>query len=63
MPGEAGVILMNVSQYDDMRESLAMLKILEISSREVQEGLTRDADGVLDEIASKLWTRRECSYK
>jgi prevent-host-death family protein len=56
--GEAKAVLMDVREYDEMRESMAMLKMIAVSSREVQEGHTRDADEVFDGIASKLRTRR-----
>ena len=55
--GEAKAVLMDVREYDEMRESMIMLKMLAVSSREVREGLTRDADEVLAGIASKLRVR------
>ena len=57
--GEAKAVLMNVREYDEMRESIAMLKMLAVSSREVKEGLTRDADEVFEGIASKFKARHD----
>ena len=57
--GEAKAVLMDVRQYDEMRESMAMLKLMAISSREMQKGLSRDADEVHDGIASKLQKKRD----
>ena len=36
--GEASAVLMGVKDYDKMRESLALLKILSISNRSMEEG-------------------------
>ncbi|MGE4504203.1 MAG: type II toxin-antitoxin system Phd/YefM family antitoxin [Desulfovibrionaceae bacterium] len=41
--GEARAVLMGVRQYEEMQESLAMLKLLALSSRDVEEGRTRPA--------------------
>jgi prevent-host-death family protein len=56
--GEAKAILMDVREYDAMRESLAMMKILAVSSREVQQGRIRNADKVLAGLAAKLKSKR-----
>ena len=55
--GEAKAVLIDVREYDSMRESLAMLKMLALSSREVQQGRTRDADDVFADLEAKLMSR------
>jgi prevent-host-death family protein len=52
--GEAKAVLIDVREYDSMRESLAMLKMLAVSSREVKQGKTRDADDVFADLQAKL---------
>lgn len=56
--GEAKAVLIDVREYDAMRESLAMLKMLAVSSREVKQGKTRDADEVFDTLEVKLAAKR-----
>ena len=56
--GEAKAVLMDIREYDAMRESLALLKMLAVSSREVKQGRTRDADEVFSGLAVKLEARR-----
>lgn len=52
--GEAKAVLMDVREYDAMRESLAMLKILALSSREIEQGKTRDAGDVFSDLSARL---------
>jgi prevent-host-death family protein len=56
--GEAKAVLIDVREYDAMRESLALLKMLAVSSREVKQGKTRDADEVFTEMEVKLAAKR-----
>jgi len=56
--GEAKAVLIDVREYDSMLESLAMLKMLAFSSREVQQGRTRDADDVFAGLEAKLVSKR-----
>lgn len=44
--GEAKAVVMNVREYDQMQESLAMLRMLADSSADVEAGRVRDADEV-----------------
>jgi PHD/YefM family antitoxin component YafN of YafNO toxin-antitoxin module len=50
-------VLIDVREYDSMRESLALLKMLALSSREVEQGKTRDADEVFADLEAKLAQR------
>jgi len=44
--GEAKAVVMNVREYDQMQESLAMLRMLADSSADVEAGRVRDSDEV-----------------
>lgn len=44
--GEAKAVVMNVREYDQMQESLAMLRMLADSSADVEAGRVRDTDEV-----------------
>jgi prevent-host-death family protein len=55
--GEAKAVLIDVREYDSMRESLALLKMLAVSSREVKQGKTRDADDVFADLQAKLMSK------
>ena len=57
--GEAKAVLMDVREYDAMRESLAMLKLLALSSREAESGQTRDAGEVFSDLAARLRAGRD----
>ncbi len=52
--GEVKAVLIDVREYDAMRESLAILKMLATSSKEIKEGKTRDADDVFADLEAKL---------
>ena len=49
---------MDVREYDAMQESLAMVKMLAVSTREVKEGKIRDADDVFADMEVKLAAKR-----
>ena len=44
--GEAKAVVMNVREYDQMQQSLAMLRMLADSSADVEAGRVRDIDEV-----------------
>ena len=44
--GEAKAVVMDVREYDQMQESLAMLRMLADSSADVEAGRVRDSDEV-----------------
>ena len=41
--GEAKAVVQDIRQYEEMQESLALLKILALSSQSMKEGKTRPA--------------------
>ncbi len=48
--GEAKAVLLGVEQYEEMRESLAMLRLLAMSSRDVQAGRVEPVEQVFEEL-------------
>lgn len=52
--GEAKAVLMGVRQYDELQESLALLKILAMSGRDLDEGRMRPAREALADIRKGL---------
>lgn len=56
--GEAKAVIMNVKEYDQMQESLALLRMLADSSADVEAGHFRDSDDVFSDI-SRLITEED----
>lgn len=48
--GEAKLVVMDVRSYEEQEETLALLKILALGNRQIEEGRYRDADSVLDDL-------------
>jgi len=44
--GEAKLVVMDVRSYEEQEETLALLKILALGNREIEEGKFRDAEEV-----------------
>lgn len=48
--GEAKLVVMDVKSYEEQAQTLAMLKLLALGSREIQQGKFRDAEQVFAEF-------------
>jgi prevent-host-death family protein len=48
--GEAKLVVMDVKSYEEQEETLALLKILALGNREIEQGHFRPADDVLAEL-------------
>lgn len=48
--GEAKLVVMDVKSYEEQEETLALLKILALGNREIEQGRFRPADDVLAEL-------------
>ncbi|QHJ00197.1 type II toxin-antitoxin system prevent-host-death family antitoxin [Xylophilus rhododendri] len=48
--GEARLVVVDVRSYEEHQETLALLKILALGKREIEEGKFRSADDVLAEM-------------
>ncbi|NKL36976.1 type II toxin-antitoxin system prevent-host-death family antitoxin [Rhizobium leguminosarum bv. viciae] len=52
--GEAKAILQDVGQYEETQETLALLKVLALTSRQVEEGKLRPASECFARIRNRL---------
>lgn len=48
--GEAKLVVMDVKSYEEQEESFALLKILALGNREIEQGKFRDAEDVFAEL-------------
>lgn len=48
--GEAKLVVMDVKSYEEQEETLALLKILALGNREIEQGRFRDAEDVFAEL-------------
>jgi PHD/YefM family antitoxin component YafN of YafNO toxin-antitoxin module len=48
--GEARLVVMDVKSYEEQEQTLAMLKILALGSREIEHGKFRDVEQVFSEL-------------
>ena len=48
--GEAKLVIMDVKSYEEQEETLALLKILALGNREIEQGKFRDAEDVFAEL-------------
>ena len=56
--GEAIAVVMNVREYDQMQQSLALLRMLADSSADVEAGNLRDSDEVFADIRNMIAEKR-----
>ncbi|MEO6422661.1 MAG: type II toxin-antitoxin system Phd/YefM family antitoxin [Candidatus Nitrotoga sp.] len=48
--GEAKLVVMDVKSYEEQEEMLALLKILALGNREIEQGKFRDVEDVFAEL-------------
>jgi prevent-host-death family protein len=56
--GEATAVLQDIASYEEIQESLALLKILAISRKDVEEGRVKPAEQAFADIREKIRQRR-----
>ena len=56
--GEATAVLQDIASYEEIQESLALLKILAISRKDVEEGRVKPADKAFADIRERIRQRR-----
>lgn len=56
--GEAKAVVMNVREYDQIQESLALLRMLADSSADAEAGRLRDSDEVFADIRKAITEMR-----
>jgi len=52
--GEAKAVVQGVKEYEQNQATLALLKMLAMSSKSLQQGKVRDADEVFTEIHARI---------
>lgn len=52
--GEAKAVLQDVSQYEETQETLALLKVLALTNRQVEAGKVRPASEVFANLRERL---------
>jgi prevent-host-death family protein len=52
--GEAKVVLQDVKSYEEMQETLALLKILAISSSNIKNGKIKKSEKAFSDIETKI---------
>ena len=52
--GEAKVVIQDIDSYEQMQETLALLKVLALGNREVEAGKVRPAADVIAELREGL---------
>ena len=57
--GEAKAVVMSVRAYDQMQESLALLRMLADSAGDVEAGHLRDSDEVFTDIRKLIAEKRD----
>lgn len=55
--GEAKAVLQDVSQYEETQETLALLKVLALTNRQVEDGKVRPAGEAFAQIRQRVSTR------
>jgi len=57
--GEATAVLQDIASYEEIQESLALLKIIAISRKDVEEGRVKPAEQALADIKKRIRQRRQ----
>ena len=51
--GEAKAVIQDITSYEETQETLALLKILALGNREIEEGKVKPIANVLERLRSK----------
>jgi prevent-host-death family protein len=57
--GEATAVLQDIASYEEIQESLALLKILAMGQKDIEEGKVKPAKQAFAEIREKIRQRRQ----
>lgn len=57
--GEAKVVVQDVKEYEKTQESLALLKILALSSKNIKEGKVKPLDKAFHNLEERIKKRQE----
>ena len=56
--GEATAVLQDIASYEEIQESLALLKILAISRKDLEAGRVESAEQVFSDLRAEIKKRR-----
>ena len=51
--GEAKVVIQDIDSYEQVQETLALLKILALGNRQIEKGLVKPAEQVVERLRAK----------
>ena len=51
--GEARAVLVDIDSYQNMQDAFNLLKIVQLSEKDVRSGLVKDSDQVFNELKNK----------
>lgn len=57
--GEATAVLQDIASYEEIQESLALLKILAMGQKDVEQGRTEPAEKVFADLREEIRQRRQ----
>ena len=57
--GEATAVLQDIASYEEIQESLALLKILAMGQKDVEEGRVKPVEQAFADIREKIRQRRQ----
>ena len=57
--GEATAVLQDIASYEEIQESLALLKILALSRKDVEEGRVEPAEQAFADLREEIRLRRQ----
>lgn len=57
--GEAKVVILDVREYDELQETLSLLRLLSMSQQDVTAGRVEPLDRVFDQLRQELPTAEE----
>lgn len=55
--GEAKVVVQDIESYEQMQETMALLKILALGSRQIEEGKVQPAADVIERLRNRRESR------
>ena len=51
--GEARAVLVDIDSYQNMQDAFNLLKIVQLSEKDVRSGLVKDSDQIFNELKNK----------
>ena len=58
--GEATAVLQDIASYEEIQESLALLKILALSQKDVEEGRVEPVEKAFADLRKEIRLLRQC---